>query len=63
LNNNIIRRVEQQHKKTQSSQQKTSTYKPKNTKHKNKFSILKHHRALRHKPKAQNKLNNKVGPK
>jgi hypothetical protein len=54
LNNNIIRRVEQ-HKKTQSNQQKTSTYKPKNTKHKKKISILKHHRALRYKPKAQNK--------
>jgi hypothetical protein len=63
LNNSVIRRVEQQHKKTQSSQEKTSTYKPKNTKHKKKSSILKHHRNLTHKPKAQNKLNNKVGPK
>jgi hypothetical protein len=63
LNNNVIRRVEQQHKKTQSSQQKTSTSKPKNTKHKKKYSILEHHKALTHKPEARNKLNNKVAPK
>ncbi len=59
----VIKKVGQEHKKTQSSQQKTSTYKPKNTKHKKKSLILEHHRTLTHKPKTQNKLNNKVGPK
>jgi hypothetical protein len=63
LNNNVIKKVGQEHKKTQSNQQKISIYKPKNTKHKKKYSILEHHRTLTHKPKAQNKLNNKVGPK